>query len=143
MTTHPSSEQLLALHERDCTPQVAASLTAHLEQCPTCHTTYASLASLESALTAPRAVEVPAQFANRVMLRVELEPTPVRSWLLPNECIAPLVLGVVGISLLAMQTQGATFSIEGISGAQIYAIATAALLGLAPLLTGLRAIARG
>jgi|GEM_PF-5313165 len=143
MKTHPSPDQLLALHERDCAPALATTLQSHLDQCATCADAYAALGALESALAAPRAIEVPARFADRVMLRVELEPAPIRSWNLPNECIAPLVLGVVGIALLAMQTQGATLSFEGISGAQIYSIATAVLLGLAPLLTGLRAIARG
>lgn len=98
---------------------------------------------LESLLAAPQAVEVPAQFADKVMLRVELEPRMRQPWQLPSECIAPVVLTAVGIGFLAMQWSGGGFAIEGRTGLQWYAVAAALLVGFVPLWSGLRAVAQG
>jgi hypothetical protein len=82
----PTEDDLIALLDGEATENRAASLRAHLQRCASCREARASLEHLRDALAAPIA-GVPAEGAvERILRRIEAEPTePASPPRLPRE----------------------------------------------------------
>ncbi len=89
--------ELDAAERREC--------QAHLDACPDCRRALAGRRALDEAVAVLPPVEIPPDFAARVMERLPAEEAPARAWLAPAAAAAGLLLaGFLGVYLATGQS---------------------------------------
>jgi anti-sigma factor RsiW len=73
-------EKLFAYRDQELTPAEQETVQLHLAQCPTCQESLNEIEAQGALFQTFREAQAPLGFTNRVMDRLQSEPTPFRRW---------------------------------------------------------------